>query len=689
MQLLAAVTVILLMLTARSVPATTLPEIPEFIFGVNQYNVGHPAGLAKHWPLTDDETDYLKSIGCNTIKFPLYPSEVGIDEERLMLWNTGDRFEDLGCDLWEPDWRSLDALLDWMIKHQITPFVCPVAETREDWGTKAWMSLHVPEEAQRTVWYTRLVIDHVTAKYGDNVIYGWYENWWWNSYKHEKSAEFPEAFRTMLSQMYSGKIKALNRAWNANYKSFDEVGVPTLMINGDISETAINNIRTYDLRRAMDLMQREVLMGIKDYVSRVAPKAIWSGGCMLNELGGLSDIRSVRTPRTNATMRTCAITSDIVAADLYAPQYLYYSYYRTLAKISAVEGKRFSVVEAAATKPETFVWIAEVGGPTAGTLAWAGKEDAYGFITFDGTRREENAHKFKELTETMLSNAKRYREYTRGRIQVYFPEETYYYSISERNSMDAYQHICDHMHPEELEPVLTDELAKLPKGSLIYVIERTLPLKAIEVLNRLGNRVICPHEYFIDEFGRRHDRTCVDEDFYGRLLSTPDGEKLLDTFLRVEEKENNLAYRYYGTTITSPSELAPVNLVIPGRENDLTQLIDGSIFEGVTFADKKQHEIVTLKLPFPRTIYGAFVQFYEGDGQNVHASELPKEITVSISLDCVNFSEVAKISGRDITIRPRARFEPILARWIMIDFGENDRDSGLRIEELGVIGQRQ
>jgi len=669
--------------------AAALPPIPKIIFGVNQYNVGLPADLAKHWPLTDAEADYLKSAGCNTIKFPLYPSEVGIDETKLMSWNTGDKFDKLGVGSWKPDWRSLDALMDWMVKHQFTPYVCPVAETRGDWSSKAWMALHVPEEAQRTVWYTNLVIDHVTAKYGDNVIYGWYENWYWNSYKHEKSAEFPAAFRAMLGKMYSGKIANLNRAWKTDYKSFGEVEVPKLYVNGDIAEEAINSIRTYDLRRAMDLMQREVLMGIKQRVTKVAPKALWAGGCMLSELGGMNDIRSVGIPRTNATMRTCAATSDIVAADLYSPKFLYYSFYRTLAKISAVEGKRFSVVEAAATKPETFGWIADIGGPTAGTLAWSGKEDAYGFIKWDGTRREENVRKFSELLDKMSSNPDRYLKYKPGHIRVYFPEETYYYSISARNSMDAYQHICDSMSPEELEPVLTDELEKLPAGSLIYVLERTLPLKAIKVLNALGSRAICPHEYFVDEFGRPHDRKSVDKDFYARLLSTPDGLKLLDAFQRVEEKEDNVAYRFYGTTISSPSELAAVNQVIPGRENDLSYLIDGSIFEGVTFADKQQKESVILNLAQSKIVHGAFVQFYEGDGQDVKASALPAEIVVSTSMDGMNYSEAARVSGTEVTMRPHIRFKPLRAKRILISFGENTRNDGLKIEELGVIGKRR
>ena len=677
---------LLVLFCGKSSAGTSLPAIPEFLFGVNQYNVGPPADLAKNWPLTDEDAVYFKSMGCNTIKFPLYPSEIGIDEERFILWETGDKFEALGVDTWSPDWRSLDTLLEWMIKHQLTPFVCPVAEMRGDWRTKAWMALHVPEQAQRTVWFTNLVVDHITAKYGDNVIYGWYENWYWNSYKHEESAEFPEAFRDMLGKMYHGDMDALNNAWDADYKSFGEVEVPPLRVMGDIAKGAIDSLRSYDLRRAMDLMQRQVLMQIKQHLVEVAPKAVWSGGCMLNELGGLNDIRSVGVPRTNATMRTCVATSDIVAADLYAPKYLYYSYYRTLAKICAVEGKRFAVVEAAATKPETFGWIADVGGPSAGTLAWCGKEDAYGFIKWDGTRREENATKFKLLIRKIASNREKYLHYKPGSILVYFPEETYYYSISARNSMDAYQHICDNMSPGELEPVLTDELEHLPADSFLYVLERTLPLKAIGALEQLGNRVICPHDYFIDEFGHRHERKCLEEDFYKRLLATPDGAKLLDAFQRVEEKEKNVSFRFDGTTISSPSELAAVNQVISDRPNELSQLIDGSIFEGVTFSDKRQEEVVCLTFPQPKRIYGVFVQFYEGDGQNVKASRLPDKITVSTSTDGTDYSEVAQILDSDVTMRPHIRFNLVIAKHVRIGFGENVGNSGLKLEELGVVG---
>lgn len=666
--------------------AGKLPVIPEMIFGVNQYSVGRPADMAKYWPPTDEEASYFKSIGCNTIRFPLYPSEVGIDEKKLIAWNTGDRFDPSS---FKPDWRSLDAVIEWSIKNQLTPFICPSPEIAGDWTTKTWMSLHVPENAQRAVWFTNLVVDHVTEKYGDNVIYGWYENWFWNSYKHDKSAEFPAAFRKMLSKMYAGKIADLNKAWGTNYASFGEIQVPRLFINGSIPEEAINARSSYDFRRAVDLMQRDVLMGIKSHISKVAPKALWAGGCCLNEIGGLTDIRSCSVPRCTATLRTCAATGDLLSVDVYAPKFLYSSYYRLAAKIAAAEGKRFLVVEAPAIHPESFGWIGDVGGPSAGAIAWSGKEDAFGFIKFDGTRREDNAQQFKLFSTAFSADRQRYDRYKPGIIRVYFPEETLYYSISERNHVDTFMHICDYMKPDELEPVLTDELATLPKEAYIFVLERTIPLRAIKALEKLGDRVICPHTYFVDEYGVKHQRPAQPKDFYIRLLTVPDGKKLLDAFQRVEEKENNVGLKYSGSTVSSPSELAAVNQVIGGRENDLANLIDGSINEGITFSDKQQPERVYIRLNQSRIIYGAFVQFYEGDGQMVGPSPLPKQVKILTSEDGVTYTEPIGITGAELAMRSRVRFTPVRARYVCFDFGENTRSSGLKIEELGVLGERR
>ncbi len=684
---------VIIMLTASSVAADTggmspaLPPIPKAIYGVNQYNVGLPADLAKYWPLSDADAAFLKNIGCNTIRFPLYPGEVGIDEKKLVLWGKGDRFGKDVTDLLIPDWRSLDAVMEWMIRHGFTPYVCPVVEVKDDWTTKAWMSLHVPEQAQRTKWYTELVVDHITKKYGENVIYGWYENWYWIADKREKSEQFPAAFRKTLAAMYKGRIDQLNTAWKSNYGSFDDVAIPVLMTDNHVPQEAFDNIRSFDLRRAMDLLQRNALLEIRNHIAKVAPKAVWAGGCMCSEFGGLNDIRSTIGPRTNATIRTCIATSDLAAVDLYSPKFLYYSYYRTLAKIAAVEGKSVLAVEAAATKPETFSWIADVGGPMTGILAWAGREDAFGFIKGDGTRREANANQFNRMSE-MIRNDARYQKYQPGHVRVYFPEETYYYSVTASNHMDAYQHICDYMGPEELEPVLTDELASVPSGEPIYVLEKTIPLAAIQQLDLLGDRVVCLHNYFVDETGKRHPRKTVAADFYKTLLAIPDGRKLLDVFQRVEEKENNVAYAFRGTTISSPSILAEANQVILGRPNNLNNLIDGSIFDGATFANKPQDEIVRLVFKTPETIYGAFVQFHEGDGQQVEASRLPQRIVISVSLDGQSFSEVAQITAAQIALRSRTRFKSVQAKFVAFDFGKNTQNNGLKLEELGVLGVR-
>lgn len=667
--------------------ATTakLPAIPDVIFGVNQYAVGRPENLAKHWPLTDDEATYLKSIGINTVKFPLWVSETGIDEKKLIAWNTGDKFDPSGL---KPDWRSLDAVMDFLVRNQLTPFICPSPEIASDWSTKAWMSLHVPENAERSVWFTKLVVDHTTKKYGDSVIYGWYENWFWNSYKHEKSAQFPAAFRTKLGQMYSGRIAELNKAWLTNHKSFDEVQIPRIFVNESIPEEALDSRATYDMMRAIDLMHRDVLTDLRQYIKKVAPKAMWAGGCCLNEIGGMNDVRSVGVPRCSATLRTCAATSDVLSVDLYAPMFHYHSYYRLSAKIAAAEGKRFFVVECPSIHPESFGWVADVGGASAGVVAWSGKEDAFGFIKFDGTRRDENAQKFERFAEAFAADRERYGKYKPGSIRVYFPEETLYYSLTARNYTDAWMHICDYMKPDELEPVLTDELTKLPKDAYVFVLDRTIPRRAIQALAKLGDRVICPHSYFVDEYGVKHQRTAPN-DFYARLNSVPDGDKLLDAFQRVEEKENNVSLKYYGTTISSPTELAAVNVVIAGRENDLANLIDGSINEGVTFSDKQQPEKVVLRLAHGRTIYGAFVQLFAGDGQMTGPSPLPRQVRITVSEDGVNYTEPAGITGTSPAMRNHIRFNPIRARYICFDFGENTRSSGLKIEELGVIGERR
>lgn len=668
-----------------NLPAS-LPSLPDFIFGVNQYAVGPPEKEGKNWPLTDADVEYLKSLGCNTIRFPLYPGEVGIDEKEFLAWGEGGSFspESLG----EPDWRSLDAVIEFMIKHQLTPAICPSPELRGDWSSKTWMSLHVPEHADRALWFTKLVVDHVTEKFGDQVIYGWYENWWWNSYKHEQSLRFPEAFKFKIEEMYKGDISSLNENWESSYVSFDEIEVPTVMEDGVVAPAAINSRRTYDLRKAIDLMHRDHLSALNAYIKDTAPGAWWGGGCLLNSIGGLADIRSVPKPRTNATMRTAAETGDFLSADLYSDGLEYYSHYRTLSKFAHVADGKLFIAEVPGVKPRAFELVADVGGPSIGAAAWVGKEDTWGLIKWDGTKRIENGLKWKKLHDTYDAQRARFAFYRPGEIHVYFPEETLNYSISDLNFIDAYQHICDFMMPGELELVLTDELVSVPGDAPIYVLERTLPLQAIEILESMGDRVVCPHDFFIDENGKVHPRNGIAYDqLYDRLRKDPGGSKLMDVFLRVEERARNLAFSTEGASIATQTALADKNVVLPGRRNLLTNLIDGSIYDGVTFADSNQTEEVIIDLGGTRIIDGAFVDFSRGNGTLVAGSRLPPRVVISASADGVIFEQIAEISGDQINYRSRIRFQATPATHVRFDFGTNEGEAGLRLVELGVLGE--
>ncbi|MBM3494780.1 MAG: hypothetical protein FJX72_10770, partial [Armatimonadetes bacterium] len=644
---------------AQDAARAGLPPIPRVLFGVNQYNVGRPEQLARHWPLNDDDAAYLKSLGCNAIRFPLYPSEVGLDERRLMDWQPDGGFDPsvLGA----PDWRSLDAVMEWMIRHQFTPNVCPAPEVRGDWSTKSWMSLHVPENAERTVWFTRLVVDYLTGKYGDRIVYGWYENWWWNTYKHEKSVRFPAAFRAKLSAMYRGEIEALNREWGAAYGSFDEVEAPRLMKDGAVDPAAVNSRRTFDLRRAMDLMQRDVLSELRARIKQKAPGALWAGGCLLNQLGALADIRSATVPSCGPSMRTAAVTGDLLSADLYSDSLEYYPQYRTLSKFAASAGTRLWIVEAPGVKPRAFGLIADVGGPSAGAMVWCGKEDLWGLIKASGERREANGQAWRELGERYRSEADRFARYRPGTVRVYFPEETLHYTVSARNHIDAYLRIGDHMRPEELEPVLTDELGKLPADARLFVLERTIPLRAIEKLEAMGDRVMTPHASFLDENGREHPRRRPSRDFFADLAARPEAAKLMDVFRRVEEKTDCVSFGFEGAQVASRSELAPRNDVLSDRPNRLSNLIDGSYNDGVTFADVSQDETVTVTLRAPRLVRGVFVDYFEGDGQQIPASRIPETVTVSVSADGVAFRQVGALPGAGVTSRSRIRFDPVQA----------------------------
>ena len=159
-------------------------------------------------------------------------------------------------------------------------------------------------------------------------------------------------------------------------------------------------------------------------------------------------------------------------------------------------------------------------------------------------------------------------------------------------------------------------------------------------------------------------------------------------FRRVEEKAENIAYYSEGATVSTQTELAAANDVLPDRPHKLTNLIDGSVYDGVTFADKEQDELVVIALKAPATVSGVFVDYYEGDGQQVPASRVPEKTTVSISTDGTNFKQVAVLDGKGVTSRSRVRFAPVEATHVRFDFGKNTPKRGLRLVELGVVGKQ-
>jgi hypothetical protein len=90
--------------SSAAAPSDVLPKTRDLLFGVNQYNVGLPQELARYWPLNDEDAAYLKTLGCNAIRFPLYPGEVGMDEKKFLTWPADGGFDPAA--LGTPDWRS-------------------------------------------------------------------------------------------------------------------------------------------------------------------------------------------------------------------------------------------------------------------------------------------------------------------------------------------------------------------------------------------------------------------------------------------------------------------------------------------------------------------------------------------------------------------------------------------------------
>ncbi|MHB1456265.1 MAG: discoidin domain-containing protein [Armatimonadota bacterium] len=680
--------VMLVVVVSADLRASVFPKIPEIILGVNQPGpVGVPTDVERSpspWLLTDADITLLKGIGVNTIRIPVYPTNIGLDGVKL-TWKHGDKFDAAEADKWPVDWKLLDATLDQFRKHGITPYICP-----HPYPLANWMTIYIPEDAERCLWFTALIVKHVSAKYGNNVIYGWYENIWMNSmepwysgaYRHSLSAMFPDEWHQMLRKMYKGNIKSLNKVWNTNYKLFDEAPVWDMGSISGIPADAYNNRRTYDLRTAIDLLSRECLLSWRAQLKQIAPGAMWAGACLHDGFNGMYDTRSGNPPACNWGIRTHAITSDILAADNYQYPQKALTAYRTIAKIAASEKKSYMAVEINGQSPTAFDAMTKASGSIRGALVWSGKEDAFGLIKMDGSINKNSFDAIEVLFKRLNNRKPEQKRYVPGTAYVYFPEETYRSAVLKSSHLDAYDHVCDTLSPAVLEPVLTSELLKLPGDAPIYVLEKYLPSKAIKAIKQLGNRVICPHPYFVDENGKRVERTYVPKDFYAELSKSKYGKELMDSFLRVEEKEYNAAFRDEGAKAYTASEFKSENEITAGAAYSPIDLIDGDpVASRVVFMDKRQHEYIDVELPTARSVYGVFIETaIEDPGRR------PAYIEILVSDDGKSWREVYATS----TIRSdriHIRFKPVSARYVRFDLGESADSIGTRLMEVGVLGK--
>lgn len=678
------------------------PKIPEFIYGINQYSVGDPKDEGGNWPMRLPMIQYLKQeLGLNMIRIPVYPNEVGIDPYKLSHWKVGEPFDPEKADReWKFDWRSLDAVLDILLEAGVTPQLDPSIEDGKDWRTKLWLRLYHPENFDRCRWFTIRMVEHVNAKYGDQVSYGWYENWWWFSRETPEKMNWrllPE-FRQELSVVYKKDIAALNKNWGTNYASFDVVELPDLLkdiptppnveqILGGSNFELTGTRKAYDYRLVLDRIFLRNLKKMGAEIKKVSPGALWCGPSGCNEICGLYDIATAKELRMNASLMTLAQGSDVLFLDQYGPPAVLKVNYRTAAKIAHFYGKKILVAEICGRQINSFSAVAESGGPSRGALIWAGMdsqdESQFGIVRFDGSIFLDRMLAAKRLGNFFRKYPRNFSEYRPGRLLVYTPMETWSYAVLEKNYVDAYARLFETIPAEDIEPVLTEELKKLPADVPIYVFDKVLPRQAIEELNRRGRQVVCPHSEFIDENGEKIKRSYVPSDFFGELTRLRDGMAMYEAFRVAVDKEKAVTYPALGAEASGMSELAEKNLVLEDRPNIWINAIDGSVCDGVTFATKAQNESVDVRLAKAQPISSAFVDFYQGDGQKVGPSRLPRVIRILGSEDNQEFREIGTIATTVGKYYYSEDFPAVSAKYLRFDFGYNDGKEGIRLANLG------
>jgi hypothetical protein len=661
-----------MLLCAPAIPsaavAEAFPPIPELILGVN-------AGTAE-LDLTDEDLSRLKAIGVNTVRFTVYPELIGVPRSAFS-WTAEEYAFDPDEAGREIDWSRLDAFLQLLAAHELTPYVCPHPFPAQ------WQTIYLPEDAERVFWYSRVIVEHIHRTAGDRVLYGWYENIWRNSLKpwgsgrfsHHASPTFPELWRNTLRRLYQNDLGRLRRAWSVDAASFDELSIPDLGTPDDVPAGIYGTRGAYDLRLVTDILSRSRLRAWRREMRSLAPGALWAGACQ-HGFYGMHDTCYGHQPKCNWSLRTHAQTGDMLAADTYVHGNQLGVFYRTVAKTAASENTDFLIAELNAAHPQQYDLIPRIGGPLRGVLVWCAKDaGGFGLLAEDGTPRPDRLDPLAALFAELESRADSLRSYSPGKVRVYYPEETYEYACLRRNHLDAYERVCETMPPEDLEPVLTPELETLPDDAVVFVLEKHLPSTAIRALERMGDRVVSWHTAFINENGTPVQRSTVPDDFRGRLRQCPGGAGLLEAFSRVEEKERNVAHLDLGTEVETSAEYKAEY-----GGNGLGNVIDGdAVASRVMFADTPQDQYIDVTLDREYDVYGAFVETaFEDPGRT------PGRMLILVDDHEGGWREIAaatEISGDRI----RVRFEAATTRRLRFDLGADG--PGERIMELGVLAQ--